>query len=114
MRRLALALLLLGSPAQAADKGVPPFAQRWFYAASNLQVEKQADDLIEKGKQSVTVEEMAVVAKQRDDAIAELKLLIEELDDVARPHEIGRMLSGQTLTPEALKHAEQLIRMSSA
>ena len=26
--------------------------------------------------------------------------------------EIGRMLSGQKLTPEALKHAEQLIRMS--
>lgn len=40
--------------------------------------------------------------------------VIEELDAAARPREIGRMLSGQTLTPEALKHAEQLIRMSSA
>ncbi len=39
---------------------------------------------------------------------------IEELDAVARTREIGRMLSGQTLTPEALKHAEQLIRMSLA
>ncbi len=37
---------------------------------------------------------------------------IEELDASARTREIGRMLSGQTLTPEALKHAEQLIRMS--
>ena len=39
---------------------------------------------------------------------------IEELDAAARTREIGRMLSGQTLTPEALKHAEQLIRMSVA
>jgi DNA repair protein RecN (Recombination protein N) len=39
---------------------------------------------------------------------------IEELDATGRTREIGRMLSGQTLTPEALKHAEQLIRMSLA
>jgi DNA repair protein RecN (Recombination protein N) len=39
---------------------------------------------------------------------------IEELDRAARTVEIGRMLSGQKLTPEALKHAEQLIRMSVA
>jgi DNA repair protein RecN (Recombination protein N) len=38
--------------------------------------------------------------------------VIEELDAPARTREIGRMLSGQTLTPEALKHAEQLIKMS--
>jgi DNA repair protein RecN (Recombination protein N) len=38
--------------------------------------------------------------------------VIEELDRAARTNEIGRMLSGQKLTPEALKHAEQLIRMS--
>jgi DNA repair protein RecN (Recombination protein N) len=36
---------------------------------------------------------------------------IEELDEAARVREIGRMLSGQKLTPEALKHAEQLIRI---
>ncbi len=35
---------------------------------------------------------------------------IEELKDEARTKEIGRMLSGQRLTPEALKHAEQLIK----
>lgn len=39
---------------------------------------------------------------------------IEELDATARTREIGRMLSGQKLTPEALKNAEQLIRMSVA
>jgi len=39
---------------------------------------------------------------------------VEELDAAARTREIGRMLSGQKLTPEALKHAEQLIRMSVA
>ena len=40
--------------------------------------------------------------------------VVEELDDAARTREIGRMLSGQKLTPEALKNAEQLIRMSVA
>ena len=39
---------------------------------------------------------------------------VEELDRPARTREIGRMLSGQKVTPEALKHAEQLIRMSLA
>jgi DNA repair protein RecN (Recombination protein N) len=39
---------------------------------------------------------------------------IEELDPASRTREIGRMLSGHKLTPEALKHAEQLIRMSAA
>ena len=35
---------------------------------------------------------------------------VEELAGEARTREIGRMLSGQKITPEALKHAEQLIR----
>jgi DNA repair protein RecN (Recombination protein N) len=39
---------------------------------------------------------------------------IEELDAAGRTREIGRMLSGQKLTQEALRHAEQLIRMSVA
>ena len=38
---------------------------------------------------------------------------IEELDSASRTREIGRMLSGHKLTPEALKHAEQLIRMNA-
>jgi len=38
--------------------------------------------------------------------------VIEELDPPARTREVGRMLSGQKLTPEALKNAEQLIKMS--
>jgi DNA repair protein RecN (Recombination protein N) len=37
---------------------------------------------------------------------------VEELGADARTREIGRMLSGHKLTPEALKHAEQLICMS--
>jgi DNA repair protein RecN (Recombination protein N) len=36
---------------------------------------------------------------------------IEELTGAARTREIGRMLSGQRVTPEALKHAEHLIRV---
>lgn len=35
---------------------------------------------------------------------------IEELDRARRTQEIGRMLSGELLTPEALKHAEQMIK----
>jgi DNA repair protein RecN (Recombination protein N) len=38
--------------------------------------------------------------------------VIEELDAASRTREVGRMLSGQKLTPEALKNAEQLIKMS--
>jgi DNA repair protein RecN (Recombination protein N) len=35
---------------------------------------------------------------------------IEELDAEARKREIGRMLSGERITPEALRHAEQLMK----
>jgi DNA repair protein RecN (Recombination protein N) len=35
---------------------------------------------------------------------------VDELSGDLRTREIGRMLSGQRLTPEALRHAEQLIR----
>lgn len=35
---------------------------------------------------------------------------IEELDAAARKREIGRMLSGEKITPEALRHAEQLMK----
>ncbi len=38
---------------------------------------------------------------------------IEELEGEARTREISRMLSGQ-VTPEALKHAEQLIRQGAS
>ncbi|HMD70545.1 MAG TPA: DNA repair protein RecN [Bryobacteraceae bacterium] len=39
--------------------------------------------------------------------------VLSELDAQGRTREIGRMLSGQKLTEEALKNAEQLIRMSA-
>lgn len=38
---------------------------------------------------------------------------IEELDEEARRREIGRMLSGNLVTPEALRHADQMIRAAS-
>jgi DNA repair protein RecN (Recombination protein N) len=38
---------------------------------------------------------------------------IEELTAAARAREIGRMLSGERVTPEALRHAEQLIKMAA-
>jgi DNA repair protein RecN (Recombination protein N) len=38
---------------------------------------------------------------------------IEELDRDERAREIGRMLSGEHVTAEALKHAEQLIEAGS-
>jgi DNA repair protein RecN (Recombination protein N) len=39
---------------------------------------------------------------------------VEELDRAGRVREIGRMLSGETLTSEALKHAERLIETGLA
>lgn len=39
--------------------------------------------------------------------------VVTELDSPERTREVGRMLSGQRLTPEALQHAEQLIRAGS-
>ena len=39
--------------------------------------------------------------------------VVHELDGEARTREIGRMLSGR-LTPEALKHAEQLLRTGAS
>lgn len=38
---------------------------------------------------------------------------VEELNSEARVQEVARMLSGQKLTQEALRHAEQLIRMAA-
>jgi DNA repair protein RecN (Recombination protein N) len=38
---------------------------------------------------------------------------IEELEGDARTREIGRMLSGERLTREALKQAEQLLKIGS-
>ena len=38
---------------------------------------------------------------------------VEELTREERTREVGRMLSGERVTPEALKHAEQLIRSAS-
>jgi DNA repair protein RecN (Recombination protein N) len=39
---------------------------------------------------------------------------VQELSREDRVREIGRMLSGEQLTPEALKNAERLIALSSA
>jgi DNA repair protein RecN (Recombination protein N) len=39
---------------------------------------------------------------------------IEELESQARTREIGRMLSGEHVTPEALRHAARLIKTNSA
>jgi DNA repair protein RecN (Recombination protein N) len=39
---------------------------------------------------------------------------IEELSPAERTREIGRMLSGERVTPEALRHAEQLLRLAAA
>jgi DNA repair protein RecN (Recombination protein N) len=38
---------------------------------------------------------------------------VAELDTEAKVREVARMLSGQKLTPEAVRHAEQLIKMAA-
>lgn len=74
------------------------------------------------GNQVLCVTHLAQIASFADHHYRVEKLLaggrtvaaVEELDAAGRTREVGRMLSGQTLTPEALKNAEQLIRMSVA
>jgi DNA repair protein RecN (Recombination protein N) len=50
---------------------------------------------------------------EKRESMGRTTTVMEELDAAARTREIGRMLSGQRLTEEALKHAEQLIKMSA-
>jgi DNA repair protein RecN (Recombination protein N) len=38
---------------------------------------------------------------------------VDELDRAARTREIGRMLSGERVTAEALRHAEQLLKLAA-
>jgi DNA repair protein RecN (Recombination protein N) len=38
---------------------------------------------------------------------------VQELTGAARTREIGRMLSGERITPDALRHAEQLLKMAA-
>jgi DNA repair protein RecN (Recombination protein N) len=52
-------------------------------------------------------------AVEKSEAKGRTVAAIEELHDEGRTKEIGRMLSGE-LTPEALRHAEELIRRARA
>ena len=79
-------LKLLGSTAQVLC--VTHLAQIAGFAAHHFAVEKQE-------------------AKGRTVAV------IEELSGDGRVREIGRMIAGQRLTPEALRHAQQLLELSS-
>ena len=48
---------------------------------------------------------------EKKEANGRTSAAIRELEGEARTREIGRMLSGEKLTPEALKHARKLIEM---
>jgi DNA repair protein RecN (Recombination protein N) len=50
---------------------------------------------------------------EKKEAAGRTSAVIHELEGEDRTHEIGRMLSGEKLTPEALKHARKLIELSS-
>jgi len=73
---------------------------------------------LSRGNQVICVTHLAQIAGFADHHYAVLKLEkkgrvtteITELPREARAREIGRMLSGEIVTPEALKHAEQLIQ----
>jgi DNA repair protein RecN (Recombination protein N) len=47
---------------------------------------------------------------EKTEAAGRTVATVEELEGAARTREIGRMLSGERLTVEALKHAEQLLK----
>ena len=74
--------------------------------------------LLSKTSQVICVTHLAQLAGFADQHFAVSKVekkgrittQIEELDDEQRAREIGRMLSGESITAEALKQAEQLIQ----
>jgi DNA repair protein RecN (Recombination protein N) len=74
--------------------------------------------LLSRTNQVICVTHLAQIAGFADQHFAVSKLerkgrtvtQIEELDNEQRAREIGRMLSGEQITAEALKHAEQLIQ----
>jgi DNA repair protein RecN (Recombination protein N) len=71
------------------------------------------------GNQLICVTHLAQIAAfgeqhfsvEKREAKGRTHSVVEELDAEQRVKEIGRMLGGQRLTPEALKYAEQLIEM---
>ncbi len=50
---------------------------------------------------------------EKKEAAGRTVAVIEELSGESRTREIGRMLSGERLTREALKHAEQLLKIGA-
>jgi DNA repair protein RecN (Recombination protein N) len=74
--------------------------------------------LLSKANQVICVTHLAQIAGFADHHFSVMKrekkgrisTEIEELGPTERAREIGRMLSGENITPEALKQAEQLIR----
>ena len=50
---------------------------------------------------------------EKHDVQGRTQASIQELTGEARTREIGRMLSGERMTPEALKHAEQLLKLGA-
>ena len=50
---------------------------------------------------------------EKHDVQGRTQASVQELTGEARTREIGRMLSGERMTPEALKHAEQLLKLGA-
>jgi len=50
---------------------------------------------------------------EKVEAQGRTRVTMEEQDRAGRVQEIGRMLSGQKLTAEAMKNAEQLLRAAA-
>jgi len=50
---------------------------------------------------------------EKHDVQGRTQASVQELTGEARTREIGRMLSGERVTQEALRHAEQLLKMAA-
>jgi DNA repair protein RecN (Recombination protein N) len=125
--RIALALkTCLAAPPKQADEGAPPRTLVFDEVDAGIGgsaaegVGRRLKKLAE-ANQVLCVTHLAQIASFADhhycvekrESKGRTVAAIEELDRQARTREIGRMLSGQELTPEALKHAERLIKMSA-
>lgn len=125
LSRVALALKTCTSPRAAAAKSAPPTL---VFDEVDAGVGGSAAEAVgrrlkklSRSSQVICVTHLPQIAGFADHHYSVEKraakgrtiAAVEELAPAARTQEIGRMLSGERITPEALRHAEQLIRLAS-
>ena len=125
LSRLALALKTCAGPRGAAGNGAP---LTLVFDEVDAGVGGSAAEAVgrrlkrlARGAQVVCVTHLAQIAGfadhhyyvEKHSARGRTVATVEELSAAERTKEIGRMLSGERVTPEALRHAERLMKMAA-